>query len=1173
MINFNVETCTLDGVNLIEASAGTGKTHNISKLFIRLLVEKKLLIENILVVTFTEAATEELRTRIRNELKDTIKSLNPENKETHEILEYAINNFDESSIFTIHGFCRKVLQENAFESSNLFDTELITDQNILLKDIIDDFWRIFTSNESGIFIEYIYKSGINSDTFFNLIRTNIARPFLSIIPEIKYLPVKEPETDYIDIFMEVKNIWKDSAYKISNLLNSAGLNKTKYSDKIKNELFKNLTIFFESANNIHIKLFNKFEKLTSDYIGESTKKGYDCPSHIFFDKCAELLSANKKLQDLYNNNLLYFKRQVFDYVKTRLDLRKKKQNIQFFDDLLTNVYSAVCKGKFLINSINKIYKAALIDEFQDTDPLQYFIFKKIFNNSILFFIGDPKQAIYSFRGADIYAYLEALKTSANIYTLEKNWRSEKNLVNAVNTLFSNRENPFLMETIKFITVKSAPDINIEQLTYKGESASSLNIAVLSNTDEKSITKEQAVNDSIKFIVNQIKHLLTDKDIKLGQRNIVPEDIAVLVRTNMHAIKVQKELNKSGIPGVLYSTENLLESDEAVQLNRILAAIADPINEKKIIAALTTDFYANTWDEMFQLIDDPKILEKKFEDFHKLNVLWSSNSFIKMITFWMSQNFIRSKLLRFNNGERRLTNLLHLIEVLHNAIVKNQLCIDGIVEWLSSAILEPEKHMEHQIRLETDEHAVKLVTIHKAKGLQYPIVFCPFLWYARSSRNYEFIFHDKSGKLYLDLGSEQIDSNEKIFKMEELSESIRLTYVALTRARNSCYIITGKIKGTENSGLSYLLFPSGKNIWSELDTMKYPDIIKNIKNLEEKSDNTIKYLRQEEHPYTIYNQESTQEEKLKLRTAEIIKTHNYRITSFSSLTHVSHNKYETRLEYSFGIDYDNNSIKYNMEDKVSDYMSIHTFPKGAKTGLLVHSIFEEIDFNKNTEEQKKELIKQRLINSGYDENWLPAVFSMTETVLNTALGKDQIRLSSITKDNIIKEMEFLFPLKRVNKQDFLNCFKEISNINKVFLKSSYSNIENSGSFLSRISELSFNPLEGYVKGFIDLVLKYNNKYYIVDWKTNYLGETTDDYNIKNMSNAILEEYYFLQYYLYALALDKYLSVNLKDYSYKSNFGGIYYLFVRGINSSNSNGVFFDLPDEEIMQKLDKLLIGS
>ncbi len=1184
MINFNIDNCTLEGINLIESSAGTGKTHNISRLFIRILIEKKYTIDKILVVTFTEAATEELRKRIREELKETIKNFNPDNKETINTLEYALNHFDEVSIFTIHGFCRKILQENAFESSNLFDTELISDQNILLKEIIYDFWRIFTSQESPMFLEYIYKSGIKSENFYNLIKNYISRTYLKIIPSVQYVSMEEQETNYRNIYQEVKKIWENSEKEIINLLWQEGLNKRKYSDKVRNELHKNINIFFNPKSNIHTKLFKNFEKLTIEYIMGSINKGCTSPEHIFFDKCMELYTANNELVKFYFNNFLYLKTEVFKYVKVKLNLFKKKQSIQYFDDLLYNVYKALKanSGKYLINSIKNIYKAALIDEFQDTDPIQYFIFNKIFQDSILFFIGDPKQAIYSFRGADIYAYLQALKASANTYTLEENWRSENNLVSAVNTIFANRPNPFLLESINFKKVKSATNSNVDKITYKGENISSLFITVLSNMEDKSITKETALDKSINTITEQIKYLLTDKDTKLGSRNIIPEDIAVLVRTNRHAVKVQKKLNEIGIPGVLYSTENLFKSDEAAEFERILIAIADPANEKKVIAALATDYYGYSGDDIFQIINDQKAMEQIFIEFHNLNQLWAKNSFIKMITFWENRNNVRTKLLSFKGGERKLTNLLHLIEVLHNVLIKNQLSMDGLIQWLSNLIIEP--IMEHQIRLETDERAVKLVTIHKAKGLQYPIVFCPFLWYARSNTDKEFIFHNESGELFLDIGSEQIQENKKLFKEEELAESLRLVYVSLTRAINRCYIITGKINGSENSGLSYLLFPndsckSSANR-SDINILKYPDIIKRIKNLENESDKNIKYLEHENHPYKEYRPESLHEQKLKLRTADITRTHDWKITSFSSISHSLKNKYV--LDPNFGLDYDNNIdnniAKFDPEENTLDYKSIHTFPKGAKTGRLIHSLFEDIDFNENTKEQIDVLIKDRLISYDYDEAWAATIFSMINNVLNKSLGKEQIQLSNIKKQNIIKEMEFLFPLNPIIRKDIENYFKEIIKTNDIYENKTSNkasgNIlsKNADLILSRISELSFNPLKGYVKGFIDLIFKYDDKYYIVDWKTNYLGSSIEEYNNENISKVIVEEYYFLQYYFYTLALHKYLSINLKDYSYSSHFGGIFYIFTRGINSTNNNGIYFDSPDTEIIMKLNNLLIG-
>ena len=306
MVDFDIKSCTLSGINLIEAGAGTGKTYSISKLFIRLLIENKIPIDNILVVTFTEAATEELRSRIRSEIRNTIDNINQENKESYKILEYALNNFDEAAIFTIHGFCRKILNENAFESSTLFETELITDQNNLLSDIVDDFWRVLNSKESLLFLEYLFKTKINVDIFFDLIKNNISKPFLDIIPKAEYIHTEKIEDKYSNIFKEVQNIWQDAKNDILNLLKSAGLNKNKYSDKIINDLYKNADALFNPVNTSNIILFKYFNKLSKEYLKKAVKKNYRSPSHIFFDKCAELLESNLELFKLFQNNLFYY---------------------------------------------------------------------------------------------------------------------------------------------------------------------------------------------------------------------------------------------------------------------------------------------------------------------------------------------------------------------------------------------------------------------------------------------------------------------------------------------------------------------------------------------------------------------------------------------------------------------------------------------------------------------------------------------------------------------------------------------------------------------------------------------------------------------------------------------------------------------------------------------------
>ncbi|HHB93313.1 MAG TPA: exodeoxyribonuclease V subunit beta, partial [Thioploca sp.] len=442
-------TVPLNGINLIEASAGTGKTYTISTLFIRLLLEKKLTIDKILVVTFTEAATEELRDRIRKRLRDTLLAFQnnesedkiiigllnkyPDRKTIIVNLINAIRSFDEASIFTIHSFCKQMLQDNAFASGVLFDVELITDQNYLLCEIVEDFWRQHFYNASQLFLDYALENGYKNPAS---LLTNLNYGHLNIIPQFKLTELDT--TQFQTAFLAAKQAWNQQDIQ-DLLVNSKSLNKNKYRNI---PLWCNeLNIFFQSST---INLPAKFIKFTSSELAASVKKGQTAPKHEFFDLCDILYSCQTDLLQAFDQHLLALKVKLFVITKQKLTQKKQQYNIQSFDDLLFNLHKALTSsnGHNLANTIRNKYQVALIDEFQDTDPIQYDIFHTIYAiNSTLFLIGDPKQAIYSFRGADIYTYLIASEDADNRYTLATNWRSESDLINAINLLFTQRTNP------------------------------------------------------------------------------------------------------------------------------------------------------------------------------------------------------------------------------------------------------------------------------------------------------------------------------------------------------------------------------------------------------------------------------------------------------------------------------------------------------------------------------------------------------------------------------------------------------------------------------------------------------------------------------------------------------------------------------------------------------------
>jgi len=395
MKEFNLINAPLKGTNLIEASAGTGKTYAISGLFIRLILEKKLLVNEILVVTFTHAATEELKDRIRGKLKQVLETIktgdcdDPVTKalvekctdrdDTIRRVETALRNFDEAAISTIHGFCRRTLQENAFESGSLFDTELVDDLSNLKREAVDDFWRRHFLNLSPIFASYARKNKINPDDLFRAVNNPRMTPTLNVIPHITVPDTEQLEKRYTEAFENVRHEWDSASGDVEDiLLNFDGLKRNIYRiNSAKNWLVR-LKNYLNSDN--PDLLFEDFVKFTSSKINSSLKKKTDPLELPFFKLCEELQSINDELSGAYEQKLKGLKAKLFDYYKDELDKKKKKQNIQSYDDLLNKLYYALDKagGAELSRAVRNKYKAALIDEFQDTDPVQYFIFDKIF---------------------------------------------------------------------------------------------------------------------------------------------------------------------------------------------------------------------------------------------------------------------------------------------------------------------------------------------------------------------------------------------------------------------------------------------------------------------------------------------------------------------------------------------------------------------------------------------------------------------------------------------------------------------------------------------------------------------------------------------------------------------------------------------------------------------------
>jgi len=1190
MQQLNHITVPLSGINLIEASAGTGKTYAIASLYLRLLVEQELLPEQILVVTYTEAATQELRSRIRNRIRDALevmeggkttdafleelykKASETGMKRVRALFERALGAFDTASIFTIHGFCLRALQDNAFESGSLYDTELVTDQTGLLRDIVEDFWRMHFFREPAPLLGYTLRNRHSPETFISLLKNLHAGSGVEVIPAFSDEEVITLDKECSAAYAETTALWREQREEVTQLLRSdKGLKRSQesYRADLLEPLFADMDVFVAGGN--PYDLFGDFKKFTASAIIEGTKLKNTPPDHPLFGSC-------QRLHEAVQSRFLALKAELVRFYRKSLPLRKRASNVRFFDDLLEDLYRALLSdggGAILAGQLRARYRAALIDEFQDTDPVQYEIFRTIYAGSDLplFLIGDPKQAIYSFRGADIFAYMRAARevSEERRFTLTDNWRSSPLLLDAFNTLFDNERRPFLYDEILYHSLAAGN----RELKGRGEVSESepMQLWFMDSGDEKSglWTVEDAGAFASKAVAGEIVRLLQDGQTVVGGKPITAGDIAVIVRTHRQAAIVLNALSVRGIAGVMRSDKSIFATREAEEVRILLSALGDPGSEPKVRAALVTDLLGRSGNDIATLLDNEESWMDCLRDFRYYHELWLQRGCMVMSRELMSREGIRGRLLGFPDGERRLTNILHCFELLHGEEHERGVGMEGLIAWFSEWLGAEDEQDEHQIRLETDDAAVKIVTIHVSKGLEYPVVFCPFLWGVATHKGEVVMFHNEQWQLVKDFGSSDIERHRSLAGKESLAESLRLLYVALTRAKYRCYLFAGKTRA-ENSPINYLFHASDDSrerenpataLAAEMKAMTAESMAGQLQALAESSGGTIGFSRMsradiaEKSPLPRMTTASDQPH---LRSFSGRVDTGWRVSSFTSFSRhdSTHQPHSAELP-------DRDEPRQAGESAIAagNETSIFTFPKGAQAGIFMHAIFEKLDFAAPSDESICELVVQGLERHNYKLEWEPHITGMVHNVLRTPLSSPDadFTLGTLKKGSWSAELEFFFPLRFINS----------SLLGELLARHGFLSGEID---LARLAEaLQFKPVKGMLMGFMDMVFEEGGRYYLLDWKSNHLGNSVDDYGQSSMMEAMQSNLYPLQYLLYTVALNRYLSLRVKNYHYTTHFGGVIYVFLRGVSRDigERRGFFRDLSSEGLIEALTDLLI--
>jgi exodeoxyribonuclease V beta subunit len=1158
MTPFDITTAPLDaGVTLIEASAGTGKTYSITGLILRLILEKHLQIRDILAVTFTEAATQELRDRIRRRLQsaledlrhgvskdDIVKAFLKKGDKAVGIreLDLTIQSFDEAQIFTIHGFCQRMLNDYAFESGARFDTTLVTDPKPLFEEVARDFWRLRFYEAQPLLPKLAMAWKRSLEDWVELLERTRSHPDLAILPPAEAEPGDSLLRRVEAAFAAVKEEWTRHQADIEILLRHDGnlsRSEKNFRDDRVDELLARVAeacVDFESADPESIKALSG---ITSEAIAAGTKATGTAPKHRFFTLSSDFCQA---VEALFNQ----LTHEFLEFAQNELPNRKARTNTVTYDDLITGLRDALRQesGGRLARAIGDKYSAALIDEFQDTDPAQYEIFRTIFGSKDhrLFLIGDPKQAIYGFRGADVFTYFQANTIADRTFTLTTNWRSEAPLLEAINGLFLQTERPFIFPEIQYHQVHAPKKPFVRGLTNSDDAAAALRFRLVTPAEDQAGSSRfdlvcKWVSDDIAALAASGAHL--------GESPLRYGDMAVLVRTHRQAEMLQTVLRDRGIRSVVQSDRSVFASEEARELQRFLQGVIDPRRDSLLKAALATTLVGFDARMLFNLERDDPERQAWLDRFTDWKLRWSDGCFTAMFRQLLVTLDVRARLVRLPAGERRLTNFLHLAELLHEAESTMSLAPDAVCSWLREQ-RDSERVSEDrfQLRLESDDDAVQIVTIHKSKGLEYPIVFCPFLWTnAEFSGHQELLFHDREDpekRLTFDLRGKKAGAPQhQDWQSEEVrAEELRLLYVALTRAMNRCYIYLPGEK-TEKSPLAHLF-----------ESSKADSLFDQVRAFAQSSNGCASASSEPGKPSRAQDETpatpTLQPRPFKRKIPRVAMT-----ASFSGL-----NLAATELEEadSGSSGEGETDIIVESERNKAD-LSIFTFDRGRRAGDFFHGVLEDMDFHDLGDLSK--LIEGKLRIYGFSQTLhRPAINQILQQLMEVEIDPG-IRLREVSRSERLSEVEFTYPLARLTPASLARVIDQCTGL--------------AGDIRQRMGSLRFDPIEGFMRGFIDLLFRFKDRYYLIDWKSNWLGSQPSDYGPAGMQQAMLEHNYFLQYHLYTLAADLFLERRLPGYDYQRHFGGVYYVFLRGIDPKDpARGIFRNRPEAKTVRNLRRLI---
>lgn len=1141
--DFDPSKVTLAQSNLIEASAGTGKTFSIALMSVRLVVEKRIPLEKVLMVTFTKAATAELEDRVRLFIRQALRlarkgvygtdplgvlvagycDTEAKRRETELLLAQAQIDLDRLNVRTIHGFCQQVMKEYSFETGQVFGAETLSpeEHDRICADAFHEFWRQRVTVMGEDLLRILLDAGLSREDVYNMVKQGISGKIpapVEPLPGDFLLPSHQTRLrgQLSQLNADIEAI-REEAYADLDANGQAYLKLLK--GHAKTAFGPALTAGDWPAlfDMIIVKIGNDYTKNTFGPLR---------------DRIHEAVALNDQLKAFGKRLANQITCAAYDVVELALKKEKAARGVITFDDMILQLAEALRREEdehgmaihpeSLRSRLRAKFDAVFIDEFQDTDKEQYYIFHRIFGmEKILFYIGDPKQSIYGWRKADIFTYFKAAENVDHVHKMNINRRSNAAMIEAMNVFFKPRPETDTFayngstDAIEYVNVES-PVPNTKGILYHGGSPCvTLRISPFAN-------KKQLRKGFLLIVTD----LLRDPNYQILEdgkfRAVEPKDIGILVRTNKEGRTIKEMLSRQRVPAVTIDDSKLFDSDEARELFYVMEAVND-ITRANINRALLTRI--GGYDlERLRRADEEAILQR----FREYKASWETDGVFVMLRRFLADHGVEDLFTdpSLPNPERTVSNILQLTEIIHKVSERRKYDAREQLQWLKKGIDgEIRDGDEYQQRIESDEDAVRIVTIHKSKGLEYNIVIAPHLDFVFKRTTFKTIsYRDPKDSLYYTIETDLRSQEQNQYWEEQTEqENRRLLYVAVTRARMACFIQASTVNYYASSTLRYFRNelaavapdPSIIDIDWQIDVddrIALPGRISAVQSAQR-----------------VYAEATSFEANLLQRL--------WRRTSYSGLSpdHMP-----------------NPSPKADGFESTYDEFVFRTIRRGAHTGNLIHYIFERIDFRKpdHWETVIEKAIKR--LSGKQPETFTHQMKDMLRQVVETVIvpGED-LHLTQVGWEDRLSELEFDFPLTEFATNRLAQLMAETE---------------------TPFAVKPDQQLEGIMNGKVDLIFRHAGKYWILDWKSNHLGDRVEDYSVSRVRESMAENNYHLQYHIYTLALRRYLATRVPDFDYDRDFGGCIYLFVRGMRTGSDTGIFFHKPERALLDRMEALTTG-